>query len=49
MPIVSISINLSLAQNLNLLAGNFLLMKVTGLYYSTPILRTILKKKGITR
>jgi len=26
MPIVSISINLSLAQNLNLLAGNFLLM-----------------------
>jgi len=26
MPIVSISINLSLAQNLNLLTGNFLLM-----------------------
>jgi len=26
MPIISISINLSLAQNLNLLAGNFLLM-----------------------
>jgi len=27
MPIVSININLSLAQTLNLLAGNFLLMK----------------------
>jgi len=33
MPIISISINLSLAQNLNLLAGNFLLMEKKRLIY----------------
>jgi len=43
MPIVSISINLSLAQNLNLLTGNFLLMTGRRLLYKTHY---FYKKKG---